>query len=132
MKPARTDDSTFLRRVQLDLVGLLPSEEETRTFLADKSPEKRTALIDRLLANREAYAEHWMTFWNDLLRNDEQSFILVTRYPITQWLYQALLDNRAYDRFAGELINPQGPGSSGFIKGLDWEFSSSVSDITPM
>lgn len=132
VKPARTDDSTFLRRVQLDLVGLLATQEATKAFLADTSPDKRAKLIERLLADREAYAEHWMTFWNDLLRNDEQNFILVTRYPITAWLYRALIENRPYDRFAAELINPPDPESAGFIKGLDWEFSSSVSDITPM
>lgn len=136
-RPARTSDSTFLRRVSLDLVGLLPDAEAVKTFLADPSADKRTKLINRLLDSKDAgasqaYAEHWMTFWNDLLRNDEQNYILVTRQPITPWLFDALTSNKPYDEFAGELISPPDERSAGFVKGLLWEFSSSVSDTPPM
>ena len=47
--PESIDDSTFLRRVSLDLVGLLPTAEEARALLADSSPNKRDRLIDDLL-----------------------------------------------------------------------------------
>ena len=125
-------DSAFLRRVSLDLVGLLPDAAAAQAFAADTSADKRAKLIDRLLADKGAYAEHWMTFWNDLLRNDEQNYILVTRQPITPWLYKALENNKPYDEFAAELISPPDQQSAGFVKGLLWEFSSSVSDTPPM
>jgi len=47
----RCDDSTFLRRIYLDLVGTVPTYEETKKFLTDADPKKREKLIDRLLAD---------------------------------------------------------------------------------
>ncbi len=51
-------------------MGLLPEREQLEQFLKDKSPDKRTRWVDQLLADEMGYAEHWLTFWNDLLRND--------------------------------------------------------------
>jgi len=60
------DDRTFLRRVTLDLVGRIPTPEETLGFLFDAAPEKRAALVDRLLASDEA-ARHFREMWDSLL-----------------------------------------------------------------
>ena len=60
-------DSTFHRRAYLDVIGRLPTPDETRTFLADKSDDKRMKLIDRLL-ERPEYADWWASKWADLLR----------------------------------------------------------------
>src|SRR5207253_10166772 len=99
---------------------LLPTERELRDFLADGSPDKRAGLVDSLLARRGDYAEHWISFWNDLLRNDEQTR---SREPFTGWLYQALATNKPYDLFVQELLNPpKKDGPKGYIKGVDkWE-----------
>ena len=56
----------------LDIVGLLPTPDQLQAFLASDDPAKRDQVIDELLANNRAYAEHWLSFWNDLLRNDYQ------------------------------------------------------------
>src|SRR5947209_4601090 len=64
--PPSADDETFLRRVSLDLAGKLPTPEEIRAFLADRSLDKRTRQIDRLLAS-EAYAVNWARYWRDTL-----------------------------------------------------------------
>lgn len=55
-----------------------------------------------------AYADHWLTFWNDLLRNDYQGtgYIDGGRKQITRWLYRSLLDNKPSDQFVRELISP--------------------------
>ncbi len=115
------DDVTFIRRLHLDVIGLLPSPEETETFLADASPDKREELIDAVLARDIDYAEHWLTFWNDLLRNDYvgTGFIDGGRKQITDWLYRSLVDNKPYDQFVRELIAPT-PDSEGFINGIKW------------
>ncbi|MCE9546857.1 MAG: DUF1549 and DUF1553 domain-containing protein [Planctomycetia bacterium] len=126
------DDRVFLRRASLDLVGLLPDEKQVEAFAADHSPTKRTALVQRLLADRTAYAEHWMTFWNDLLRNDEAAWIEINHPPITAWLFKSLSDNKPYDLFAAELINPGPQGPVGFIQGVDWKFATSASETPPM
>ena len=90
--PKPLDDAAFLRRVSLDLVGLLPTPERLRAFAEYDDPEKRSKLIDELLAGHRAYTEHWLTFWNDLLRNDYQGtgYIEGGRKQITAWLYRAL------------------------------------------
>ena len=119
--PARLDDKAFYRRVSLDLVGLLPKPEDVDAFAADSDPNKREALVRRLLDDRVAYADYWLTFWNDVLRNDYAGtgYIDGGRKQITGWLYAALLENMPYDRFVRELISPS-PESEGFAKGIVW------------
>src|SRR5262249_33013748 len=62
---APVDDAGFIRRVFLDAAGILPSAEEVEQFLADKSPDKRSKLIDRLL-ERDEYVDYWAYKWSDL------------------------------------------------------------------
>jgi len=115
------DDRTFARRVHLDLTGLLPAPAALATFLRDKSPDKRTRLVQQVLDDRIAYADHWLTFWNDALRNNYYGtgFIDNGRSQITAWLYDALLRNKPYDQFARELIGAA-PGAEGYLKGIVW------------
>lgn len=120
--PQRLDDGAFLRRVSLDLTGLLPSPEELQAFVADKAADKREAKVREILARDVDYAEHWLTFWNDLLRNDYggTGFITGGRKQISKWLYDALLTNKKFDQFARELIAPATDESRGFIDGIKW------------
>jgi hypothetical protein len=126
-RPAVVDDETFLRRVSLDLTGLLPSPETRDEFLADQSPDKRTLLIRRLLDDDIAYAEHWLSFWNDLLRNDYTGtgFITGGRKQITKWLYGTLVANKPYDQMVQELLTPVA-GAEGFVQGIRWRGSVSA------
>jgi hypothetical protein len=128
-RPAPLSDAGFIRRLTLDLTGLLPTPGEVEAFVADTAPDKRTRLIDAVLDRDTAYAEHWLSFWNDLLRNDYQGtgYIDGGRKPITKWLYQALLTNMPYDRFAKELLAPPDNQSSGFIDGIQWRGSVNAS-----
>jgi hypothetical protein len=120
-RPARVNDATFARRLHLDLLGILPKPERLATFVADKNPGKRDALIKELLSMDIQYAEHWLTFWNDLLRNDYSGtgFITGGRKQITDWLYRSLVENKPFDQFVRELISPDGE-SEGFTKGIKW------------
>ncbi|HEV3115449.1 MAG TPA: PSD1 and planctomycete cytochrome C domain-containing protein [Gemmataceae bacterium] len=124
------DDVAFIRRLYLDLIGLLPAPEELKTFLADKSPDRRDRLIRRVLSDKRAYADHWLTFWNDMLRNDYQGtgYIDGGRKQISAWLYQSLLENKPYNRFVGELISPTAE-SEGFIKGIQWRGRVNASQV---
>ena len=119
--PAPITDAAFLRRSSLDAIGLLPSPSDLRAFVADTSGDKRTKWIDRLLADDIAYADHWLTTWNDLLRNDYTGtgFITGGRKQITSWLYASLRENKPYDALVRELIAPHG-ASAGFIEGIKW------------
>ena len=122
LPPKPVDDSTFLRRVSLDLVGLLPTPDQRRSFLASVNANKRQQLVDGLLARDVDYTEHWLTFWNDLLRNDYTGtgFITGGRKQISKWLYRSLVDNKPYDQLARELIAPPTNDSRGFIDGIKW------------
>ncbi len=134
LKPGKpVDDRTFARRVSLDVIGLSPSPEELERFLSDKRADKREHLVARLLADNRRYAEHWLTFWNDLLRNDYKGtgYIDGGREQISSWLYAALYQNKSYDRFVAELIHPT-PKSAGFTKGIVWRGTVNASQIPPM
>ena len=122
VKPSNpVNDRTYARRVYLDTVGLLPSPAELEQFVSSKDPDKRRQLIRTLLADKRNYAIHWLTFWNDALRNDYRGtgYIDGGRKQITQWLYSALEKNMPYDQFVSALINPR-PESEGFVKGIVW------------
>lgn len=118
---AVVDDRTFARRVYLDIIGLLPPPAELEVFVADPMPDKRTALVKKLLSDNHAYAGAWLGFWNDLLRNDYKGtgFVDGGRKQITPWLYQSLVHNTPYDQFLRELVTGAN-GSDGFIKGIVW------------
>jgi len=122
VRPEPIDDGAFARRAYLDLVGLLPPPGELAAFIDDRTADKREKLIERLLADDTAYAEHWLTFWNDLLRNDYAGtgFITGGRKQITRWLYESLIADKTYDAMARELIAPPTPESAGFADGIRW------------
>lgn len=131
--PVPVDDRTFARRAYLDLIGLLPAPEQLDEFLGDRAADKRTQLVRRLLADRRDYAENWITFWNDLLRNDYKGagFIDGGRKQISNWLYQSLIENKPYDRFVAELVSPV-PASEGFSRGIIWRGNVSAAMLPPM
>src|SRR5262245_13412401 len=131
--PPPLDDAAFSRRVFLDLIGLLPAPGELEAFVADMAADKRDLLVRRLLHDRRAYADHWLAFWNDLLRNEYKGtgYIDGGRKQITAWLYQSLLDNKPYDKFVRELISP-GPDSEGFAKGIKWRGAVNASQVVEL
>ena len=134
MEPAAVSDAVFARRVYLDVWGLLPTPEELSAFLVDRSPSKRDALVARLLADNQKYADHWISFWNDLLRNEDGvTYFSETagRKSITDWLYGALASNLPYDQFVAKLINPTSPADpEGFLVGVNWRGETSAA-VTP-
>jgi len=119
--PDVVDDRTFARRAYLDVIGLLPTPAQLETFVTDTSPTKREQLIDSLLSQDHAYTQHWLSFWNDLLRNDYSGTGYITggRKQISQWLYSAIQQNHSYDQIVRDLINPD-EHSEGFIRGIAW------------
>ena len=121
-KPEPVSDAVFIRRASMDLLGLLPTKEQLDQFTHDTATNKRQRLVQEFLSDDIAYAEHWITFWNDLLRNDYAGtgFITGGRKQISEWLYRSLIDNKPYDQFARELIAPPNESSRGFIDGIKW------------
>lgn len=132
-EPGPVSDAVFARRAYYDVTGLPPTPDALRGFLADTAADKRATLVDALLGDKQGYAEHWMTFWNDVLRNDFEGtgYIDGGRKQITDWLYNALYNNMPYDQFVRELIAPTA-GSEGFIKGIVWRGDNAAVQTAPM
>lgn len=130
-RPETVNDAAFARRVSIDVLGLLPELETVDAITADAAPDKRTRLVTATLARDVEYAEHWLSFWNDLLRNDYQGtgYIDGGRKPVTAWLYRALLTNMPYDQFARELLAPPSGESEGFIQGIKWRGNVNASQV---
>lgn len=111
IEPARPcSDAVFLRRAYLDTIGTLPTADEAKDFLDSKAPDKRAALVDRLL-ERPEFADYWAMKWSDLLR-------VKAEFPINlwpngaqayhRWLQTSLRENMPYDRFVRELLTACG------------------------
>lgn len=113
------DDFTFLRRLSLNTVGVIPSLKEREWFLAQPVETRRSQAIDRYLRDRR-WADHWVPYWQDVLA--ENPGILKPELnnsgPFRWWIHESFLDNKAMDRFATELILMKGSrlggGPSGF------------------
>jgi hypothetical protein len=133
-EPKAVSDAVFARRVYLDVWGLLPTPEELQAFVDDRDPGKRETLVGRLLADDQKYADNWISFWNDLLRNEDGVTYFsesAGRKSITDWLLPALASNLPYDQFVSKLINPAGPGDpDGFLVGVNWRGETSAA-VTP-
>jgi hypothetical protein len=100
-------ESTFLRRVHLDIIGRLPTPKEAEEFLTDSQKDKRTRLIDNLLARRE-YADHWANKWADLLRPNPYRVGIKAVYNFDGWIRDSFRQNKPYDQFVRELITSKG------------------------
>lgn len=132
-RPQLIDDRTFIRRATLDIIGLLPTPAQVAAFEADPAPDKRARLVRTLLDDDLNYAEHWMTFWNDALRNDfvGTGYIDGGRRQITGWLWNALATNMPYDEFVAGLVNPTSE-AEGFINGIVWRGVTNASEAVPI
>jgi hypothetical protein len=108
----RSDDTTFLRRVTVDVTGRLPTGEQARAFLADASADKRDRLLDQLLAG-EAYADWFASKWSAILRNkrDRETFER-GNYLFHEWLKTSLHANKPYDRMVRELLTATGESAN--------------------
>ncbi|MEX2168934.1 MAG: DUF1549 and DUF1553 domain-containing protein [Pirellulales bacterium] len=102
-----SSDSEFVRRVYLDVIGVLPTLAEQQEFLADQSPERRQQLIDRLL-ERPEYARFWAMKWGDLLRLNKAEVKEAGVHKFHQWLIDVFQKNLPFDQFARELLTSQG------------------------
>ena len=107
---ALCSDAVFVRRVYLDVIGTLPTAEETKKFLSDATPDKRAVLIDELL-DRSEFADYWAMKWADVLR-------VKAEFPINlwpngamvyyRWIHASIRENKPFDQFARDLLTADG------------------------
>ena len=105
---ALCDDSTFLRRVCLDIAGRLPTLEETQSFLANRDPDKRDRLVETLLASPE-YADWFANKWTALLKNKRDAAADITaNFAFHAWMRDSLLANTPYDQIVRQILASTG------------------------
>ena len=100
-------DEEFLRRVYLDVIGILPTITESNRFLTDRSPYKRRQLIDELL-QRPEFAKFWALKWGDLLKMTTAAVGGDGVHKYHRWVEKAIEENMPYDEFARHLLTAAG------------------------
>ncbi len=98
------DDLTFLRRIYCDLVSRIPATDEIAVFEADKSPNKRAELVDRLIAD-DRFVDRWTVFYSDMFRLRAQAD---GGSAAIAWVHQAVADAMPHDEMARRLITTNG------------------------
>jgi len=117
--PAKAADSTFLRRIYLDLVGMIPTYEETTEFLKDTDPKKREKLIDKLLADPR-FARQQAHAWDLAMLGRKNKLVEGTigyrnRERFRQWLAKQFEANEPCDRIAAKILEAEEGGSQLFF-----------------
>lgn len=100
-------DHEFLRRATIDIIGRAPTMDEAVAYLQNKSADKRTELVDRLLADPE-FADHWANKWVDLLRPNPYRVGLKTVLNYDAWIRDGFRQNKPWDQFVKELLTAKG------------------------
>ena len=102
------DDSSFLRRISLDIGGRLPTDEETKAFLASNEPDKRDRAIDALL-NSPDYADYFANKWTSLLKNQRtEAADITSNFAFHAWMRDSLLANTKYDQIVRQILASTG------------------------
>lgn len=102
-----SSDGEFLRRAFIDTIGVLPTVEETRAFLADTSADKRDRLIESLL-NRPEFVDYWAYRWSDLLLVNSERLRPPAMWAYYSWIRNQVEANAPWDEFARQVITAQG------------------------
>ena len=92
----------------VDLIGTLPTAEETRQFLTDVRADKRSLIVDALM-ERPEFADYWALKWSDLLRVDRLALGHKNAYSYYNWIRTSFKENKPLDELARDLITAEGP-----------------------
>ncbi|MFM8893762.1 MAG: DUF1553 domain-containing protein [Planctomycetia bacterium] len=103
----RCDDATFLRRAFLDTIGRLPTPEEVRRHLADRSPGKKERLVELLLARPE-FVDYWAYKWSDLLLVSGAKLRPGAVSAYSGWIRDRVAENTPWDRLVRGIVTARG------------------------
>jgi hypothetical protein len=129
IQPILCSDAVFIRRAYLDLTGKLPTADEAKAFIQSAEPNKRVALIDRLL-DQPAHVDYWAMRWGDILRVKAEFPVKVwpnAAQAYHRWVWESIIQNKPYDQFVRELLTSSG---SNFRVG-PVNFYRAIQDKTP-
>jgi hypothetical protein len=102
-------DGEFIRRIYIDLTGLLPTGEEVKKFLDDKRPtrQKREELVDRLIGSPD-FIEHWTNKWADLLQVNRKFLGPQGATALRKFIRESIEKNTPYDKFVHNILTASG------------------------
>jgi hypothetical protein len=100
-------DQEFIRRVYLSASGSLPPAEDVHGFVADKSTDKRSKLIDHVL-DRSEFIDYWAYKWSDLLLISTRKLSQPAMWAFYQYIRNSVAANKPWDRFAREILTANG------------------------
>jgi len=100
-------DEEFVRRVHLDLCGVLPTADEAQKFLANTATDKRAKLIDALL-ERPEYADFWALKWADVFRSSRKTIQLKGAHGFQTWLRGKIHSNAPFDSIVRDMLTSNG------------------------
>lgn len=103
----QASDAEFLRRVYLDIVGVIPTAEEAKKFLDSSDPSKRAQLIDQLLADPR-YGKHFADIWAAKMITETTDNRRLNKAPLEQWLVEQFNANTPWNEFVYNLITAEG------------------------
>ena len=103
----RCTDGEFIRRAHLDTIGVLPTAEETRAFLADTQPNKRDRLIESLL-KRPEFVDYWSHRWSDLLLVNSDKLTPEGMWAYYHWIRSRVAANTPWDVMVKSLLTATG------------------------
>jgi hypothetical protein len=104
----KSDDAEFLRRVYLDLIGVIPPADKVKEFLDSKDANKRQKVIDELLANPR-FGKHYSEIWSGLMLPRESNNRRLNHEPLQQWLAEHFNGNKPFDKLVYDLLTATGP-----------------------
>jgi hypothetical protein len=103
------NDEQYIRRVSLDITGTLPTPAQVTAFVADKDPDKRGKLVDRLVETPE-YTYYFANKWADILRVKRRGQFdrIYGTFSFHDWIRQAITRDMPYDDFARAILAASG------------------------
>jgi hypothetical protein len=104
---ARCSDEEFLRRVYLDVLGVLPKPHEVRAYFTDSPDARRSHLIEHLLRRPEFY-DFWALKFADVLRSNGRLIQTKGAYVFHRWIRSCLERNMPLDQLVRELLTSEG------------------------
>lgn len=130
----QTSDEEFVRRIWLDVVGDIPTPEETIAFVLDPSPDKRQRLIEQLLES-PAYGQNWARYWRDVVFHhaiDDRSRIAIGAMEAE--LSQQFNENKPWNEIATKFITSQGDvqqnGSAAIMMAQDARTEETAAEVS--
>lgn len=117
----RCDDATFVRRVYLDLTGVIPTADQAKAFVANPAPDKRAQLVETLLETGE-FADFWALKWADLLRVEDKLLDRTGVKAFHGFIRDKIANHVPMDQFAREVLTGRGStyqnGAANFYRAL--------------